>query len=376
LLLLAVALGACGGYGSGSAPRALRDPFAVTAFDSNRGVTVLFGGLDGSRAGETWDFDGTTWTLRATTGPSPRQGHAMAFDSGPGRNVTVLFGGFEGDGKYSGETWEWDGATWTLRTSTGPDPRYGHAMAYDSVRGSIFLFGGYHVPPDPNTWEYTGSNGRWFLRSTSGPSPRVHHAMVFDVAHHVTLLFGGQDTNPVDGPFASDLWQWEAQPRRWTQILATGPGARYLHNMTYDSARGVVLLFGGLQSDYTYAGDTWAWDGVAWTQESTPTEPSPRASHAMAFDSARGVAVLFGGYDGAFNRETWEWDGSQWTERDASFSTPIVPSWSWRGFLLLDGGTGGIRSLRFRLDADAAGMHAGWMGEPPAAPVREPAQTR
>src|SRR5262245_30251395 len=62
------------------------------AYDSLRGVTVLFGGWNGREAdGETWEWDGNTWTLRATTGPSPRTEHAMAYDSA--RGVTVLFGG-------------------------------------------------------------------------------------------------------------------------------------------------------------------------------------------------------------------------------------------------------------------------------------------
>ncbi|MCH8271508.1 MAG: hypothetical protein IH985_09915 [Planctomycetes bacterium] len=53
--------------------------------------------------GETWEWDGTSWTLAATTGPSPRNRHAMAYDSV--RGVTVLFGG--DDGAPNGETWEW-----------------------------------------------------------------------------------------------------------------------------------------------------------------------------------------------------------------------------------------------------------------------------
>jgi len=354
-------LGACS-PDYGDVPHSLRDPFATTAFDSTRGVTVLFGGLDGSRAGETWEWDGSTWTRRATTGPSPRQGHALAFDSA--RGVTVLFGGFEGSGHLSGQTWEWDGITWTLRTSTGPTPRYGHAMAFDSVRGTTYLFGGFDGQPNrtQDTWEYVGSSGRWFLRATLGPSKRLRHAMVFDATRNVTLLFGGQDDDRADGAFSSDLWQYEGQFRRWTQINATGPSARYLHAMVFDNARGVALLFGGLTSDYQYAGDTWAWDGVAWTQEPAAVDPAPRAAHAMAFDNGRNVAVLFGGYAGSFNRETWEWDGVQWVEHDAAFSIPSISSLSARGFGLLEGSKGGVRLLEFQLDADANGMRGSWTG--------------
>ena len=53
----------------------------------------------------------------------------------------MLFGGY--DNSHVGETWEWDGSAWTLRASDGPSPRYDHAMAYDSARGVTVLFGGY-----------------------------------------------------------------------------------------------------------------------------------------------------------------------------------------------------------------------------------------
>src|SRR5262245_809753 len=65
-----------------------------------------------------------------------RSSHAMAYDSA--RGVTVVFGGIYADD----ETWEWSGQRWKLRASSGPSARYGHAMAYDSRRGVTVLFGG------------------------------------------------------------------------------------------------------------------------------------------------------------------------------------------------------------------------------------------
>ncbi len=101
------------------APAATMREAHAMAYDSARGVTVLFGGWDGAYDDETWEWDGNTWTLRATTGPSPRYYHAMAYDSL--RAVCVLFGGL--DGSTDGETWEWFNTTWTLRTSAGPSPK-------------------------------------------------------------------------------------------------------------------------------------------------------------------------------------------------------------------------------------------------------------
>lgn len=111
------------------------------AFDSNRNVTVLFGGIAptsyGGSFGDTWEFDGKNWTLRTTKGPPPRMSQGMTFDSK--RNVVVMFGGY--CYAYSGggctqtnmnDTWEWDGKVWTLRAIEGPSPRASVGLAYDS----------------------------------------------------------------------------------------------------------------------------------------------------------------------------------------------------------------------------------------------------
>ena len=63
------------------------------AFDSVRGVTVLFGGRDNYLFDETWEYDGTSWVLRepATTKPPPLEYHEMVYHSG--RMTVMLYGG-------------------------------------------------------------------------------------------------------------------------------------------------------------------------------------------------------------------------------------------------------------------------------------------
>ena len=96
------------------------------AFDSTRKKTVLFGGWDTcvnhpveNTYGDTWEYDGSNWTQVASGGagePIPRIGHAMAYDTG--RGVTVLFGGLRNVGcdaqELYDDTWEWSGTQWTL----------------------------------------------------------------------------------------------------------------------------------------------------------------------------------------------------------------------------------------------------------------------
>jgi len=87
-------------------------------------VTVLFGGAGLAAFNDTWEWDGASWALRSTSGPSPREGHSLAFDAD--RGVVVLFGGGE---VRNSETWEWDGQTWTQQQDIGPSPRSHHALA-------------------------------------------------------------------------------------------------------------------------------------------------------------------------------------------------------------------------------------------------------
>jgi hypothetical protein len=174
------------------------------AYDAAHGVTVLFGGSNHtSYNGETWVWNGTIWTQRAVSGPSPRSSHAMAFDAA--RGVTVLFGGDTDIGIANGETWEWNGNTWTQRAVSGPAPRDGHAMSYDSARGLTVLFGGHYLDTIDHyfadTWEWNGT--AWTQRAANGPSARYGQAMAFDMAGGVAVLFGGYTNFSIPN---SDTW--------------------------------------------------------------------------------------------------------------------------------------------------------------------------
>ncbi len=177
----------------------------------------------------------------------------MAYDSA--RGVTVLFGGWTRVGsRRHGDTWEWDGNAWSLRAEPpdpGPSPRYAHAMSYDAARGVTILFGGYDDAYDGETWEWDGNS--WTLSATTGPSPRTHSAMAYDAARGVTVLYGGTRTFGSGPVHYDDTWEWDGAT--WTQVTTTGTGPREGHAMAYDSARAATVLFGGSGGDLR--ADTW-----------------------------------------------------------------------------------------------------------------------
>ncbi len=286
------------------------------AYDSARGVTVLFGGddyYDGGAYGHTWEWNGYAWLDKGAAAVATRVESAMAYDSM--RGVTVLFGG---NNPPRGDTWEWDGVSWSLRGSAGPEPRYNHAMAYDSARGVTVLFGGYFFQ-FPNyghndTWEWNGAD--WTFRGNGGPSRRDSHVLAYDSARGVVVLFGGRAWNLGTATLVGDTWEWDGTI--WTERGVVGPSRRWRHAMANDPLRGVTILFGGQAPDGTSLGDTWEWNGQTWTQRSA-TGPAARFDHAMAYDEARGVVVLQGGEGSPL--DTWGWDGQSWTKR-ADVSLP------------------------------------------------------
>jgi hypothetical protein len=135
---------------------------------------------------------------------------------------------------------------------------------------------------------------------------------------------------PGAGHIIIRAWSLPACCGTWALDATSGPSPRQHHAMAYDSARGVVVLFGGSDSS-SYKGDTWEWNGAAWTLKAT-TGPSPRNETAMAYDSTRGVIVLFGGgqdNNPQNNSDTWEWDGATWTLRSSIGFIREVPAWSY-----------------------------------------------
>ncbi len=323
-------------------------------YDTARGVSVLFGGIDVNSSsvsdtnatyGDTWEFDGLAWQQKFPAhSPSARYGHAMTYDSA--RGVTVLFGGraqISGQTTCFNDVWEWNGSDWSLVATVGasPSPRAYHGMAYDSARRAHVMHGGLFVfLVEGDTWEYNGAARTWLLRSQdpagNGPSSRFWFQMVFDAARDRTLLFGGtQNTVAQFG----DTWVWDGHLGAWAQLNPSAhPSPRQLYTLAYDSIRKVVLLQCGQHPSDNYPlvndRESWEWDGANW-QDMTMSYLfcCPREGGAMVYDTRLRQMVQFGGF-GSNHEDIWmlkeEWQGPSvfvdWRNsgaRDGSASHPF-----------------------------------------------------
>lgn len=136
-----------------------RQAFAM-AYDSKRKKTVLFGGADGNGktfSDDVWEFDGFRWKkiTPEKPGPGSRISPGYAYDTK--RGLLIIFGGLSNGMK--GDTWSWDGNEWKQLSTAGPPPRAMGYMAYDKKRDKVVLFGGrLGWPNDANdTWEWDGN---------------------------------------------------------------------------------------------------------------------------------------------------------------------------------------------------------------------------
>lgn len=390
---------------SGPAPHAV----GAMVYDAARRVTVLVGGKNAS---DTWEYDGSTWTQRVAAG-SPEglgfynrsSGHAAVYEA------LNLDSGVYDDSKA--EIWEWDGMEWTKSQSLnfglgdpavafddstesivlaggtslhhlpGPEPMYflgGNAtynhpqtpanwyqfnLVSDRTRGELIGFGGYFAfQPSDTTWRFRDGvwtqaassgptnrsnpyfaydtqrsrvvelaayyasetwelrNDTWLLRPAAPQPPiREHGAMTYDSGRGVCVLFGGRTVEQF-AKLLSDVWEWNGES--WTQVNADGPSARVDHALTYDPVSGLTYLFGGADSN-GLCKDLWSWDGSSWKLLAN-SGPSQRSLASLApFPPRKSLLMVGGVRDFSRLNETWEWNGRSWAEL-SSTEPPVALS--------------------------------------------------
>jgi cysteine-rich repeat protein len=328
---------------------------ARMTYDPARHLIVLFGGVTVAGANaETWLWDGATWTRAVPTmSPPPRLYEAMAFDA-VSQQIVMAGGATTADVTAGlGDTWLWDGATWTqsgiisprLAAAAATNPQTGHVvlcggrddtgtvladcyswsgaswlyagnlpegrafanLATDTDRGQMVMVAGFD-PSGPSSRTYETPNAAaWTLRAPAlTPPANVAFGLSYDVMRDRLVMYGNQTGN--------DVWEWDGV---WHHVVPIGPSPtpRVFAALAYDEARRTTVLFGGETFANAPLGDTWAWDGVAWHQR-TPLHSPPTPTVAkLVFDRARGVALML---DDTFL--VWMWDGVDWTSHPTVMS--------------------------------------------------------
>lgn len=315
------------------------------------GIAMLTGNLDAtaewlrgySLASETWQWDGSRWSIGESAALPGVIDPALAFDSKRGR--TVLYGGaYPGIGcsintafnaststtpffcrtsDVQDVTYEFDGTTWLAKRVTGsPPPRVRAGMAYDASRETVVLFGGRELETndknrriDPygpvfpenftkgllgDTWTYDGTT--WKQVPTASPPPALESPqLVYDAGRKVVVLIGGRSADQTTKTDLLTIWEFDGTD--WVQRLAPGdstlpPSLRTRRGATafWNAARNRVTLFGGTVDKL---------DGCALTDAEIAAQTTATASDPIAREKLAATGCL-----GGYVHDFWEWDGS------------------------------------------------------------------
>lgn len=195
-------------------------------------------------------------------------------------------------------------------------------MRFALVSSSLAVASVFGLAAVPMLSAQVGSGGVVWRRRTTDPAPfgpgtQANYEVTYDGARGEMVLVSSVEFDTV--------WLWDGVTMR-REIPSVAPPARVNHQMCFDPVRNVVVLHGGRPSLLGIVlDDTWEWDGADWTLVNPSGGPAGArfSEHEfdMAFDSVRGTCVLYlteGGLG-----ETWEWDGTRWTQL-ATLSSPMI----------------------------------------------------
>ncbi len=333
---------------------------AGAAYDSTRDRLVLFGGSQYSADGktvtgiyDTWEFDGTNWTQRSSSGPTAikpvlvydaahdqvlmlamndkSESLMYQYDAAAGswkqltpsklpscvNEASMVFNVADQKPFFNGgvcvgssgteDNMEWDGTTWTtLTVLTNSGRVFGAAMTYDIDTSQVVLFGGTNVLSVTNSSTLVFGGTVWLDISSAGldPAPRSLYAFVTDPVNNTIWMYGGID----DLRTFDDLWKY--QNGQWEEVFTGSEPASCIYpSAAWDTDRNKMVVICAADSA------TYEFDGTGWTALSgLKTVPPTRRFSAMVYDPTLKKTILFGGWDtSSYLDQTWTWDGTAWT---------------------------------------------------------------
>jgi hypothetical protein len=214
------------------------------------------------------------------------------------------------------------GAHWTQLTTNTPavltreNPgasNFTHFFVFGGIYGTSSRSNALHsYDPVANLWTTLTADG-----AVGSPPARAQCGIAWDYARSRLVVFGGSDSA---GVRLGDTWEWDGTA--WTNVTPAGtsPSARSFCALAYDSVNGKILLFGG--NSGTHQNDTWHWDGTTWTQLAPLTVPATRQQHLMVERLDQLDIVMAVGQNTARHADTWRWNGADWIQVTTATTPP------------------------------------------------------
>jgi hypothetical protein len=296
------------------------------AFDIDRQALVLFGGYAADPRtvlNDTWEWNiKAGWRqLHPATTPPARGMTAMAYDQA--RHVVLMYGGRNtaggtmpcgevGQDLCSTDTWTWNGTDWSqLHPDINPYP-FLPTMTYDQSSDAPLVYSS-----SAETWSWNGAE--WTVKASEAGRPDPHRStpvMAFDPATRHVVMFGGFNHGAGD---LNTMWSWTGQG--WTSLGTQAPFRILQAAAAADMDRRVLL---GYQNPYVKPpvppiivaspAETWAWDGVRWTQLHPVHEPTAWVSAMFADPKSHQVLLVGTNFTKSNAIEIWVWNGDDWSQ--------------------------------------------------------------
>jgi hypothetical protein len=230
---------------------------------------------------------------------------------------------------------------------TGAQPLTLGIAAYDPITGDLL-----RVVGDE---QLLFGAGQWRDLGPTGLAGAIND-LVFDGQRIIALVEVPGDNTRTD-TFAFD-------GSGWSLLIADGPP---LLTGVFHEVAGLpsgALWYGG--------GDTWSWDGAAWTQLDPPTSPTVGTRFSvMRFDAALDAAVLYGGLS-PNSFQTFAFMNDDWVD----ITTELVPPYNRAGAAWTAPVSGRVQlTPRNGALADFVLEDTGWIPLPEPTP-RPPTRTR
>lgn len=262
-------------------PTATQPParWTSTLVEDSSGGLLLFGGISDNVTpnsvvfADTWRFANDTWTnLHPPSSPPARALHQSAYDEVHHR--TIVFGGLALNGTspvLRGDTWSWDGTSWSPIASTNqPAPVIGAAMFFDRKRGTVIMFGGITAITtegfvlSKDMWELDGNQWTKLQPPTMAPT-RYYPVSFVDPVRDRFVVSGGLGEDGVT--LLDDTWEWDGTT--WAQVLSIDEaGIRYGGAAAYDAVQRRAVTFGGFDGQVTDAFRSYEYAALDRTRES------------------------------------------------------------------------------------------------------------
>lgn len=292
---------------------------AGVCFDDNRGILVVFGGLDD--AGNPVDDNihqidlrqpEPQWSVWAPSGTAPTPRSGLVLCDVPGFDGLVAFGGNDGNGDLA-DAYRLSYGTheWSAIAGTGDmPPPVSHALGvYDPGNDALLVWGG--SGSDSEVRSLALSTDTWTIEPNTNwqPAPEGH------VRPLGAWTGGNGQVLVLDGDNSSQLYEFHYVPgggSYWQDWR--GPGAAtdisYGCTFVYDRQDDVAFLTDGRNFDDQPVQSTWSyslggpkgWYNTFFTGLCGNDTPA-LSRHAAAWDQKRRRLLVFGGLDAVYNRQ-------------------------------------------------------------------------